>query len=176
MLNYFWNTATTNDCLVAGPSGAGYTRLNYWGRPTSRRMPAPPILSSAQRNAEHHRWEKVSRGTARALRPPARRYRVNDFGGALRDQYGALPIMGFRARQLRFIRRFLLGHHQRRDQLERFGAAVIAVEEAAGTSLRRIAGRRERLNTNQYVLVRPDHQFMLYRQAAGWFNLALREL
>jgi hypothetical protein len=30
MLNYFWSTATTNDCLVAGPSGAGYTRLNYW--------------------------------------------------------------------------------------------------------------------------------------------------
>src|SRR6266700_7708107 len=23
------------------------------------------------------------------------------------------------------------------------------------------------LNTNQYVVVRPDHQFMLYRQAAG---------
>jgi hypothetical protein len=30
MLNYFWSTATTNDCLVAGPSGAGYTRINYW--------------------------------------------------------------------------------------------------------------------------------------------------
>ena len=31
MLNYYWSTATTNDCLVAGPSGAGYTRLNFWG-------------------------------------------------------------------------------------------------------------------------------------------------
>ena len=30
MLNYFWSTATTNDCLVAGPSGAGYTRINFW--------------------------------------------------------------------------------------------------------------------------------------------------
>jgi len=30
MLNYYWSTATTNDCLVAGPSGAGYTHIEYW--------------------------------------------------------------------------------------------------------------------------------------------------
>lgn len=30
MLDYYWSTATTNDCLVSGPSGAGYTRINYW--------------------------------------------------------------------------------------------------------------------------------------------------
>jgi len=30
MLNYYWSTATTNDCLVAGPSGAGYTHAEYW--------------------------------------------------------------------------------------------------------------------------------------------------
>ncbi len=30
MLNYYWSTATTNDCLVSGPSGAGYTHIENW--------------------------------------------------------------------------------------------------------------------------------------------------
>lgn len=30
MLNYYYNTATHNDCLISGPSGIGYTYPNYW--------------------------------------------------------------------------------------------------------------------------------------------------
>jgi hypothetical protein len=30
LLNFYRATATTNDCLVAGPSGAGYGRLDFW--------------------------------------------------------------------------------------------------------------------------------------------------
>lgn len=30
MLNYYWSTATTADCLVSGPSGAGYAHINRW--------------------------------------------------------------------------------------------------------------------------------------------------
>ncbi len=30
MLDYYWSTATTNDCLVSGPSGAGYAHVNHW--------------------------------------------------------------------------------------------------------------------------------------------------
>jgi alpha-tubulin suppressor-like RCC1 family protein len=30
MLNYYWSTASTNDCLIAGPSGAGYAHLELW--------------------------------------------------------------------------------------------------------------------------------------------------
>jgi hypothetical protein len=32
MLDYYWRTATTNDCLVSGPSGAGYAHINEWSR------------------------------------------------------------------------------------------------------------------------------------------------
>jgi hypothetical protein len=32
MLAYFWSTATTNDCLVSGPSGAGYAHINHWSK------------------------------------------------------------------------------------------------------------------------------------------------
>src|SRR5580658_8539302 len=32
MLDHYWRTATTNDCLVSGPSGAGYTHINGWSR------------------------------------------------------------------------------------------------------------------------------------------------
>lgn len=30
MLNYYYETATPNDCLISGPSGIGYTYPNYW--------------------------------------------------------------------------------------------------------------------------------------------------
>jgi hypothetical protein len=30
MLDYYWTTATTNDCLLSGPSGAGYAHINRW--------------------------------------------------------------------------------------------------------------------------------------------------
>ena len=30
MLDYYWSTATKNDCLISGPSGAGYTHMENW--------------------------------------------------------------------------------------------------------------------------------------------------
>ncbi len=30
LLNYYYDTATPNDCLISGPSGIGYTYPNYW--------------------------------------------------------------------------------------------------------------------------------------------------
>ena len=30
LLNYFYRTATPNDVLICGPSGAGYTNIGYW--------------------------------------------------------------------------------------------------------------------------------------------------
>jgi hypothetical protein len=32
MLSYYWNTATGNDCLISGPSGAGYAHVQEWSR------------------------------------------------------------------------------------------------------------------------------------------------
>ncbi len=49
MLNYFWSTATTNDCLVAGPSGAGYTRVNFGAPRTSLRIPRRPLSTCSTR-------------------------------------------------------------------------------------------------------------------------------
>jgi hypothetical protein len=34
LLNYYYNTATANDCLISGPSGVGYTYPNYWPNQT----------------------------------------------------------------------------------------------------------------------------------------------
>jgi hypothetical protein len=30
LLDYYYDTATSNDCLISGPSGVGYTYPNYW--------------------------------------------------------------------------------------------------------------------------------------------------
>lgn len=37
ILDYYWNTATPNDTLVAGPSGMGYTYPNHWPSPEALR-------------------------------------------------------------------------------------------------------------------------------------------
>ena len=34
LLDYYYDTATPNDCLIAGPSGVGYTYPNYWADQT----------------------------------------------------------------------------------------------------------------------------------------------
>lgn len=35
LLNYYYNTATANDCLISGPSGVGYTYPNNWANQTN---------------------------------------------------------------------------------------------------------------------------------------------
>jgi len=34
LLDYYYDTATANDCLISGPSGVGYTYPNYWPNQT----------------------------------------------------------------------------------------------------------------------------------------------
>src|SRR5260370_37075686 len=98
MLNYYWATATTNDCLVAGPSGAGYTRLNFWGAANAAayaKASEPYLERSGMRSITV--WETVSSAAAYdyAANCPAL-LGVNDFGGgSYTTNHGALPIIGF---------------------------------------------------------------------------------
>ena len=56
LLNYYYQTATTNDCLVSGPSGAGHGRLDFW-KPSDFGClhKADQLLPGTQRDSNHHR-------------------------------------------------------------------------------------------------------------------------
>jgi hypothetical protein len=68
MLNYYWSTASTNDCLIAGPSGAGYAHLELWN---SANLTTYASASDAYLQRAGMRtitvWDQVNAGIAQAF-------------------------------------------------------------------------------------------------------------
>ncbi|HEV2320599.1 MAG TPA: hypothetical protein VGV18_12660, partial [Verrucomicrobiae bacterium] len=172
MLNYFWSTATTNDCLVTGPSGAGYTRINYW---------SPANVTSYTRVSNHYLqrtgirvasiWLTVSSATGNtyATNCPTLLGADDQQGGYYMKTYSGLPFAGLPAN----------GNYD-----STVSNLLVAITNTASTwnglspmfiSLQGDAWNfkpadcqtfASSLNTN-FVVVRPDHLFLLYREAAG---------
>lgn len=68
MLNYYWSTATTNDCLIAGPSGVGYAHVNHWAPDmlaAFTKLSAPYLQRSGLRVLTV--WDRVTPEVARAF-------------------------------------------------------------------------------------------------------------
>jgi hypothetical protein len=176
MLNYYWGTATSNDCLVAGPSGAGYTRLNFWGpaNAAAYTIASEPYLQrSGMRSITV--WSSLSSGTAHyyAANCPTL-LGINDFGnGSYATNFGALPTIGFpaNANYASAATNLINGITNAAAAWNGSSPMFIAVEGSGWNitpaDCQTVANA---LNTNQYIIVRPDHLFMLYRQAAGLSN------
>jgi hypothetical protein len=176
MLNYYWSTATANDCLVAGPSGAGYTRLNFWGpanAATYAQASAPYLQRSGMTSITV--WLSVSSGSGHdfAANCPTL-LGVNDqSGGSYTTNYGTLPVIGFpgNANYASNNTQLITGVTNAAAAWNGSAPMFIAVQ-GSGWSITptdaQIIGNS--LNTNEYAIVRPDHLFMLYRQAAGLTN------
>jgi len=68
MINYYWSTASTNDCLIAGPSGAGYAHLELWN---SANLTTYASASDAYLQRAGMRtitvWDQVNAGIAQAF-------------------------------------------------------------------------------------------------------------
>ncbi|HXC34941.1 MAG TPA: hypothetical protein VNV43_03650 [Candidatus Acidoferrales bacterium] len=179
MLNYYWSTATTNDCLVAGPSGAGYTRINYWsaGNVTS-------YSKASNRYLQHTGirvatiWLNVSSATGNtyATNCPTLLGADDQQDGYFMKSYNGMPFAGLPAN----------GNYVSTNANAFFGASnlIYAVTNTASTwngsspmfisvqgdawdikpaDCQTFAGS---LNTN-FVVVRPDQFFLLYRESAG---------
>lgn len=173
MLNSYWSTATTNDCLVAGPSGAGYTRLNFWGPANAAayaKASAPYLQRSGMSSITV--WLTVSSATACdfAANCPTL-LGVNDFGdGSYATNDATLPIVGFpaNANYASTAAQLLAGITNAAAAWSGSAPIFLAVQ-GSGWSITPAdcLTVAKTLNTNEYVIVRPDHLFMLYRQAAG---------
>lgn len=173
MLNYYWSTATTNDCLVAGPSGAGYTRINFWN-------PAN-VAAYAQASAPYLQrsgmtgitvWSTLSMSTASAYAANCRiLLGLYDFGdGGYTTNYETLPAIGFpgSANYAATAADLVTGITNMATGWNGSKPMFVAVEgdgwDITPSDCVTVANA---LSANEYVIVRPDQLFVLYRQWAG---------
>jgi len=175
MLNYFWSTASTDDCLVAGPSGAGYTRINYWSAAnvTAYTKASNPYLQQDGIRAVTV-WNTVSASTANtyATNCPTL-VGINDQDdGYLTANNKGLPDLGFPS-----TGNYATNASELINAITNIGASwsgfspiFIAVQGSAWdvkpADCQTVASSLSAISTN-YVIVRPDHLFLLYRQATG---------
>lgn len=173
MLNYYWQTATTNDCLVAGPSGAGYTRLNFWSpaNAAAYTSASSPYLQRSGMTSITV-WLSVSSGSAHdfAATCPTLLGITTQDGGSYATNYATLPVIGFpgNANYASTAAQLLTGITNAAAGWNGSAPMFIAVQGSGWTitpaDCQSIASS---LSGSKYVVVRPDHLFMLYRQAAG---------
>ena len=179
MLNYFWSTASTNDCLVAGPSGAGYTRINYWSAANVTNYTKASnyyLQRTGIRVATV--WLTVSTTTADtyATYCPTLLGADDYQDGYYMKNYLGMPFAGFPSNG---------------NYISTNAASPLTVSNVVNVITNTAAGWNgsspmfisiegdgwavhpadcqnvaKTLNSN-YVVVRPDHLFLLYRESAG---------
>jgi hypothetical protein len=170
MLNYYWSTATTNDCLISGPSGAGYARIEYWNAANLTAF-ASAADGYLQRSGLRviTVWDRVNSGIAQA-------YATNcpSLLG-LTDQNGTYNAVNLGLRTIAETPTYASTIPQMTNAIASAAAGwngtapVFIVAQAVAwnlvpSDLRNIANT---FDTNKFVFVRPDHLFMLANQIYG---------
>ncbi|HEV2330474.1 MAG TPA: immunoglobulin domain-containing protein [Verrucomicrobiae bacterium] len=173
MLNYFWGTATTNDCLVAGPSGAGYTHIEYWssGNVVSYTEAANSYLQrSGIRTITI--WDKVSTATgdAYATNCPTL-VGINDQDdGYFTTHYESLAGIGFPSSgsYASTVSDLLYAITNTAANWNGSSPMFIPVQGVAWNvtpaNCQTIANS---LDPAKYIVVRPDQLFLLYQESVG---------
>jgi hypothetical protein len=168
MLDYYWSTASSNDCLISGPDGAGYAHLELWS-------PANTAAFAAKAEAYFRRggfrtvtvWDGVTAGIAQA-------YATNcpTLLGLL-DQAGSYYSVKLGLKTIPLTPTYSA------DTNEIISAITKAARGWNGTKPLFIAAQgvswnispsdvlniANAFNTNEFEFVRPDHLFLLYQQA-----------
>jgi hypothetical protein len=173
MLNYYWSTATTNDCLVSGPSGGGYTHIEYWN---SANVATYTEAANAYLQRSGVRsitiWDTVSAATADAYATncPSLLGVNDEDDGYYTGTDLKLPVLGLPANG---------------NYASTVASLVSAITNTAanwnGTSPMFIPVQGiawditpancqtvvNSLDPAKYVVVRPDQLFLLYQQSVG---------
>ncbi len=173
MLNYYWSTATTNDCLVAGPSGGGYARVNYWNAAN---------LANYTRESNFYLqrsgiraitvWLTVpsATGNAYATNCPTL-IGVNDQNdGFYSTSYKGLPDLGFPSTGNYATTVSNLINSITNTAASWNGSVPMFIAVQANAWDIKPADCQtvfSALDPGKYIPVRPDHLFLLYCQAAG---------
>ena len=176
MLNYYYRTATTNDCLVSGPSGAGYARLDFW---TPADLDAFTKITNPYLERSGIRiitvWLRVNDeiGNSFAANCPALLGLMSHEGGSREQLFGKLPMLGFvaHANYAGSIDQLRAGIDRAARGWDGTAPEFLAVQanawDVTPSDLERLVAS---LDANKFVVVRPDHLFELFkawRQATG---------
>jgi hypothetical protein len=171
MLNYYWSTATTNDCLISGPSGAGYTHMNLWNSANLAafaKATEPYLERSGLRVITV--WDQVSAGVARsfATNCPSLLGLTDQSGGNYTTVNLGLRTLGLTVAYSSDTNAIYSGitnaARNWNGSAPQFLAVQAVVWNLGPTQLRGIANA---LDTNKYVVVRPDHLFLLANSVYG---------
>jgi alpha-tubulin suppressor-like RCC1 family protein len=170
MLDYYWSTATANDCLISGPSGAGYARVEYWN---TANLTALASASDAYLQRSGLRvitvWDEVNSAIAQtyALNCPTLL--------GLTDQNGTYSAVNLGLRTIAETPTYASTTNQMISAITSAAAGwngtapVFIVAQASAWSLvpSDLVNIANTFNTNEFQFVRPDHLFMLNNQVFG---------
>jgi hypothetical protein len=169
MLDYYWSTATTNDCLVSGPSGAGYAHINHWNSAklaAFARISAPYLQRSGLRVITV--WDKVTSPVARAFAAHCPTLLgLTDQSGTYNQVNRGLRTIGLTPTYTSTVGEMIAGITNAAAAWN--GRAPVFIAAQANVWNLGPAGLVEvsrALDASKYKLVRPDHLFLLARQAA----------
>jgi hypothetical protein len=164
MLDYYWSTATTNDCLVSGPSGAGYAHINHWSSTNLAafaKISAPYLERSGLRVITV--WDEVTGPVAQAFATNCPHLL------GLTDQSGSYGQVNLGLQTIRLtptytstVGEMIAGITNAatnwHGDAPLFIAAQSDVWHLGPADLVRVA---RALDTNKYKLVRPDQLFIM---------------
>lgn len=170
MFSYYWSTASVNDCLIAGPSGAGYAHLELWNAANLTAF-ASASDGYLQRAGLHTItvWDRVNSSIAQAFAA-----NCPTLLGLL-DQSGNYNAVNSGLRTIGLTPTYASTTNDMISAITSAaggwnGTAPVFVVAQADTwnlgpsDLLKIANA---MNTNEYRFVRPDHLFLLAQQALG---------
>lgn len=173
MLNYYWSTATTNDCFVSGPSGAGYTHIEDWGAGNVENY-ARASDSCLRRSGIQNItvWDTVSSGAGNiyATNCPTLLGIFDQDGGYYTTHDGTLPVVGLpgSANYASAASYMIYGITNTAAGWNGSSPMFIAVQGSAWdvtpADCQTVANA---LDPTKYVVVRPDQLFLLYQEESG---------
>ncbi|MDB6111000.1 MAG: Alpha-tubulin suppressor and related protein-like protein, partial [Pedosphaera sp.] len=170
MFNHYWNTVTTNDCLISGPSGAGYTHMELWN---SANLTAFTSLSDGYLQRAGLRvitiWDRVTTGIAQAFATNCPTLLgLADQNGTYNTVDRGLRTIGLTPTYASLTSQMLSGITNATagwsGTTPLFLAAQATVWSLGPADMLAIANS---FDTNKFKFVRPDHLFMLANRVFG---------
>lgn len=170
MFYHYWGTITTNDCLICGPSGAGYAHVELWN---AANLTAFASVADAYLQRTGLRiitiWDKVTSGIAQAYATNCPTLLgLTDQNGTYNAVDRGLRTIGLTPTYASTTAQMISGITNAAASFNG-SAPVFIVAQATVWSL----GPAEMLtiantfDTNKFIFVRPDHLFLLANRVFG---------
>jgi len=176
-LNFYWNTATNNDCLISGPSGYGYTYPNLWTN--AAQLDQFVARTEAYNQVAGFRvitiWNTITGGINTNVGNSFANNASTLLGLTAQNTGGGLSIYNSKLPGMALSCNYCTGEQAMKDHIASAAAGwngaeprFIIIQAQPWTDVKP-SNFLAVANTlgSSYVVVRPDHIFQLIREAKG---------